>query len=516
MENATLTPRRQGPEVHTPAVGPLRLRLSWPGLAFAGLCGITLWIAIAYPTYPNYDSVYSLLWGRELLHGQHLSFEAYRAPTEHPLAIAFGAVLSLLGESGDRVMLISALLSFLALVAGLYRLGRVAFTPAIGVAAAAILCTRLDFPFLALRGYIDVTYLAFVVWAAALEYERPRTGYRVPILLAGAALMRPEAWLLAGLYLLWAAWPMRRAPEWRRLSILFVLAFVGTVVWVAVDYAVTGNPIYSLKHTSGLAEELGRTRSASEIPRLTLSYLRQLASPTVFLVGMAGLAVAFLAAPKRLVSPFALLAVGVGTFFMIGVAGLSVIDRYLLVASIMVMLFAGVAIAGWSLMVPGRLRQAAMVAGVAFVVLIAFKTNYRINRNNPFDELRFRGHAHAALVNILENPKVVAGLKCGPISTPTHKLIPETRWIADLPEDRVLARSDPQHSPVDKGALDSDGHKITSDLATAHGLALLVTTRKTLLSQAVVEDSDDARDNIAPAGFRRLAYNGTYAIYTSC
>src|SRR5918997_5649846 len=53
---------------------------------------------LLYPTYPNYDSVYSLIWGRELLALEPLSFEAYRAPTEHPLAIAVGAVLSLFGD----------------------------------------------------------------------------------------------------------------------------------------------------------------------------------------------------------------------------------------------------------------------------------------------------------------------------------------------------------------------------------------------------------------------------------
>ena len=49
---------------------------------------------LVYPTYPNYDSYYSLLWGREILHGDLPCFEAYRAPTEHPLAVLFGALLA--------------------------------------------------------------------------------------------------------------------------------------------------------------------------------------------------------------------------------------------------------------------------------------------------------------------------------------------------------------------------------------------------------------------------------------
>ena len=129
---------------------------------------------LVYPTYPNYDSYYSLLWGREILHLHLPTFDVYRAPTEHPLALAFGAALSLLGRNGDRVMVLATMASLVVLAMGMYRLGRAAFTPIIGLIAAALLLTRFDFPFLAARAYIDIPYLAFVVWAAALEVERPR------------------------------------------------------------------------------------------------------------------------------------------------------------------------------------------------------------------------------------------------------------------------------------------------------------------------------------------------------
>ncbi len=46
-----------------------------------------------FPTYPVYDSYYSLLWGRDLLHGHALVFDGFRYPTEHPLAIAAGALI---------------------------------------------------------------------------------------------------------------------------------------------------------------------------------------------------------------------------------------------------------------------------------------------------------------------------------------------------------------------------------------------------------------------------------------
>ena len=74
--------------------------------------------------------------------------------------------------------------------------GRVAFTPLIGAIAALLLLTRFDFAFLAARGYIDVPYMALVVWAAVMEATRPRRGWPVFLLLGLAGLLRPEAWIL--------------------------------------------------------------------------------------------------------------------------------------------------------------------------------------------------------------------------------------------------------------------------------------------------------------------------------
>src|SRR3954453_16226898 len=184
-------------------------------IVFALLCLGFLVGFFVFPTYPRYDSYYSLLWGRDGLQGQMPVFDAFRYPTEHPLSIVAGAVLSLFGQIGDRLWVLMILGTFLALIAGVYRLGRLAATPLVGAIAAALLLTRFDYAFLAARGYIDIPYMALVVWAAALEAGRPRRGTPVFLLLAGAGLLRPEAWLLAALYWCWMAW---RATSRARLG----------------------------------------------------------------------------------------------------------------------------------------------------------------------------------------------------------------------------------------------------------------------------------------------------------
>src|SRR3954464_13819 len=221
MESATLT--RPGASTGWAA----RLRaVPATGWAAAGLALVTVAALVGYlvyPTFPNYDSYYSLLWAREALHLDALSFDGYRTPTEHPLAILIGIPLVLLGKGGDRVLVFMTLASMVVLGAGLYRLGRLSFGPLVGAVAALLVCTRFDFPFLAVRGYIDIPYLALVVWAAALELGRPRRGLPVFLLLTAAALLRPEAWILIGLYWLWFAW---RAP-WRARIGYAALAAVG-------------------------------------------------------------------------------------------------------------------------------------------------------------------------------------------------------------------------------------------------------------------------------------------------
>src|SRR3954471_739151 len=342
MASVTLTRPRPGqPE----APARRRRHVPWPALALAGLIIGTVVGFFARPTFPNYDSYYSLLWGREVLHGTLPSFDAYRAPTEHPLAIAFGAVLALVGDDADRIMVGATLASFVVLAAGLYRLARASFTTVVGLIAGALLCTRFDFPFLAARAYIDIPYLAFVVWAAALETERPRRGTVVFVLLACAGLMRPEAWLLSGLYWLWcirpAPWPLRI-----RYSLLTGLP---PVIWTALDWWATGDPKFSLTHTSGLAEELGRTSGGlSAVPSTTVKFLKNLDKVPVFYAGILGVVIAVLLAPRRARMPLALLVIGLGTFVLVGLAGLSVIDRYLLVPSLLVMVFAGVSLGGWT------------------------------------------------------------------------------------------------------------------------------------------------------------------------
>src|SRR3954447_9649705 len=496
MESATLT--RAG----TVTGWAARLRaVPAAGWATAGLVLLTVAAVVAfvvYPTFPNYDSYYSMLWAREALHLEPLSFDGYRTPTEHPLAILIAVPLVLLGDGGDRVLVFLSIASMVALAAGMYRLGRLSFGPLVGFVAAALVCTRFDFPFLAVRGYIDIPYLALIVWAAALEVARPRRGLPVFLMLTAAALLRPEAWILIGLYWLWFAW---KAP-WRARIGYAALAAVGPVAWALLDWRVTGDPLFSLHHTGDTAEELGRASGLSAVPAATQNFLIRLDKLPVVLGGIAGAALGFWFAPRRSLMPAILFVSGVATFVAVAVAGLSVIERYLLVPSLAVMIFCGVALAGWTMLRRGsRLRLVWALGAAALVVFGAGYTLLRVNMAKFDSELRFRGDAHHALRALLAKPDVKAGIRCGAVSVPTHKLIPDVRWVADLGARRVVARSDPSSA---------------ARRASRRGVAIVVVGRGALARQVFVDTTVDPLVNIPPAGFHYVASSQYYAAYVRC
>jgi hypothetical protein len=507
MESATLTSPRPGHGffARLKAV-PERV---WARAGFALLCFGALIAYVVYPTYPNYDSAYALVWGREVVHGVAPSFDAYRAPTQHPLAVAAGALLSLLGGSvAPHAWLLLTVGAFCLLIAGVYRLGRAAFGPWVGLVAALLVMSRLDYAFLAARGYIDVPYLALIAWAAALETARWRRGGVVWVLLALAGLLRPEAWLLLAAYWVWCGWPLR--SDWRAhlgtLARTAGYAALAPVLWVAVDWIATGHPLFSLQHTSSLANDLQRTKPASQAPSFALHSLDGTLKWPVLLGAIAGVVLAWVFARRRAAILFALAASGLITFFAIAVAGLSVIDRYLAASALALLVFAGFAIAGFTVLHRAHPLRRAWIGAACVVALggAAFTATHLhpgyINR-----ELRTRRELRQELARDVSSPAFAAArARCGStIYVPNHKLIPDVRWILHADQDAVVARS----SLRDFGA-------------TARGVHVFVDGASMLTNSTygpfVPGSRDDARIQDPGPDLRVISRSPHFVTYASC
>lgn len=518
MQSVTLTRQRSA------QIWQLKLRAippaTWAKVGLLLLCTGALIGYLAVPTYPTYDSFYALLWGRDLLHGHLPDLRVYRGPTEHPLAIFFGMICSIFGEGGARLMVLGSIGSFVAVVAGMYRVGRICFGPVVGTFAALLMLSRFFDENLAAQGYLDISYVALVVWALALEVGRPRRGTLVFVLLAAAGLLRPDAWVLSGAYWLWCAWPdlknflRGKRPERARVSRLVgyaLLAILAPVVWFGFDAIVTGNPLYSLNSTAGLAQELERTQGLSSVIASTWTYGVRIDKLPVILGALCGAGLAIWLVPKRVGLVLAVFVLQLFVFVAEGAVGASVIDRYLMGAAAVALLFCAMAIGGWSLLQRGSwLRRLWMALAAALVLYGTYSAATTLSLSSLSNTLVYHEDFHKGLQQALDDPRVKSELKrCPLLSLPNNKLIPDARWILDtVGQKNILARSQAR-SDAAHGSPELE-HRIQKGSVAVYPLGPAV------FYEAIVDVGDDPRDEIPLAGFTRIYTSHYYAVYANC
>jgi hypothetical protein len=280
--------------------------------------------AIYRPSFVNYDAQWALLWARDAWNGFLPEYTADFAPTPHPLATAVSSLALPFGGEADIAILWLTLLAFGALVYLTYRLGAQLFNPWVGAVAALVVISRPVLLRDTLIGYQDLPFAALVVGAVLLEAQRHRRGMPVLVLLALAGLLRPEAWVLSGLYWLYL-WPAATTRDRARTAALAVSA---PLIWAGTDWIVTGDPLHSLHGTAALAEEADRRRSPDDVPFWTAQYFGFALREPVLLGIPIGLAFAWAHARRRAALPLVAVGAMIAVFAAGPLFGLPLIRRY--------------------------------------------------------------------------------------------------------------------------------------------------------------------------------------------
>jgi hypothetical protein len=387
--------------------------------------------ALAPDGHLGYDTTYQLVWARDLTDGLTPQYDVRLAPTPHPLQILAGMPAALLGQGGDEAMRLLGLLSFGFLAVGLARLGTLLFSVWVGLLAAAVALTRPHLAELAQLGDAAVPAAALIIWAAVLELRRPPARVGAMALLAAAGLLRPEAWVAAGAYLLWAA----RGAERRTVAVLAGLAAAGPVLWMLSDLAVTGDPLWSLHHTRdgtvALDRPTGLREGIEQVPR----HLNFLVGPAALVAGALGFAGGLVAARRRMLGPAIAMVLGGAGFLVLAVAGLSLQPRYLAPVAAGVVLCAAVAALGWTALEPhdrhrsrwraaGWAALAFLVAGLPFDLAEYASVRAELEDDGPALEELARGPAQPLLTG------------CRPVAVPTIRPIPYLAfWSGARPAD---------------------------------------------------------------------------------
>jgi hypothetical protein len=366
------------------------------------------------PWYMNYDARYSLLWASDVFNGFKPEYKADFAPTPHPLQTLASAPALLLGDNGDLLMTWVVLICFGVLAWLVFRLGSELFSPWVGAVTALVVITRPLLERDAALAYQDIPFAMLVVLAVLLEARRPRRGLPVLAVLAVAGLLRPEAWVLGGLYWLWL-WPVL---ETRRRALYAVLVAAAPVIWSMTDLIVTGDPLHSLHGTADLAIANDRRRTLDQVPLWTAKYLGSTLREAPLIGLVIGLAFAWRHRRRQAVLPLAVVGAMLLVFAVGPIFGLPLIGRYVRTPAILLALFYGLAVAGWTRLPKGRERTAWLAAGVVALALSAVFLPGQLSRiDNNRDRLQRDGLLYDDLKSVARAPRVKAAFAaCAPMS----------------------------------------------------------------------------------------------------
>jgi hypothetical protein len=461
-----------------------------PDALAAGLIGLAIfaWFGRAFL---NYDTFYSLVWGSDLAHGRTPDYRVPVAPTPHPLAMVVGIPASLFGNGGEGVMLGIVLLGLGFLVVGIFRLGQELFSWPVGLLAALIVVTRQPFLNYGIRGYVDLVVIALVVWAVLLEARRPQRGWPVLVLLGFAGLLRPEAWLYAGAYWLWL-FPWVDGRERLRLLVLVVAP---PLLWGFSDLAIAHDFLWSLHGTHDLASELGRKTGIVNVPKAAPRRLGEIVRLPELIAGVVGFVFGLLWARRRVALPAAVGLLNGLAFCLFGIAGLSLLARYLFLAGAILAFFAAVACLGWLELRPGDPGRALWraVGLVALAVIVVFFPLQQVHRLTALrTDIRNRDRVQADLRQLADSSKPVLR-SCRPVFVPNHRPVPLLAYWADIRPTQILTRA--------PSGADSRGALVLPANAEVQKLSILDPHEPRPLQLS------------APPGYRLVSRNRSWLLY---
>jgi hypothetical protein len=503
---------------------PSRLS-SWTGSA-AWVAAVTAALLLVFPVgFPNYDTIYALVWGRELAHGVSPDIGSALPPTPHPLTELLGLVTTPLGNGAITVTMVIAYASLGLIGFYVYRLGAIWFDRWVGAIAAAIVLTRAPFLSNGLRAYIDLPYIALCLAALLIEAKRPRAGWPVLALLALAGLLRPEAWLFAGVYWLYLALELDRNRlmgrkyaymegnrpiikifgwelRWRgersggALVWLAVLAAAGPLLWVLFDAITAGDPLYSWTGTKETVETLERQTGPVDLVLYGPRRLGEVLQWPGMIGAFGGIALGLAFLRRRSALGVVAVVLALGAFALLACGGLAILPRYTMLAAAVLAIFVGVALLGWRLLEPGHpwRRRWQVFAGLVALMFLAWLPNQWDLDSRVDTDLTNQARIEADLSDLVD-----AGAfepLCGPIAVPNHRAIPRLAFGLDIKPTQIVSASEEE--------IPGRGYFV----AAANDF---------VIHNFILDPNDPTSFSLdVPPGFKPVAENESWRVYRRC
>jgi hypothetical protein len=485
----------------------------------AWVAAVAALLLLLFPVgFPNYDTIYALVWGHELAHGAGPDYGAALPPTPHPLADLLGLAATPLGNGAITVTMIVAYASLGLIGYLVYRLGSLWFDRWIGAVAAVIVLTRAPYLSNGLRAYIDLPFIALCLGALTLEARRPRAGWPVLALLVPAGLLRPEAWLFSLVYLAYLAFPMLRHRDWtmrmpreradtqsaeptgkalvRAWSVLIFLAIAAPLLWVLFDAITTGEPLYSWTGTKETVSTLDRHTGPVDLVLWGPRALGEVLQWPGIVGAAGGLALGFAFLRRRSALGIAATALALGAFALLGLGGLAIIARYTMLSAALLAIFAALALLGWRLLErdhPWRRRWQAFAVLIAAMFVVWGPNQWDLD-SQVHTDLSNQGRIESDLTDLVDEGAFDP--LCGKIAVPNHRAVPRLAFGLEVEPTQIVSASEegtPSHGYFVKPA------------------------SQFVIHNFILDPNDPTDFHVhPPAGFSKVAENESWVIYRRC
>jgi len=469
--------------------------------------------------FANYDTLYALVWGQQLSRGESPQYAVPIAPTPHPLMEVLGTLAGPLGAHAAAT--IAVWVGYLALSACgylMFRLGSRLFNWPVGALAALILLTRTPIVSYGSRAYIDLPFLAFMLAAMLVESRRRRAGGTVLWLLALAGLLRPEAWVFAGLYWLYLAIPgrlvidrgarrVRRVPAGEpaardhrsptELARLALLVAAAPLLWLLSDLLVTGNGLWSLTHTKATAETLDRVTGIRNVPEYIPRRIGEVVRPVELAGAALGGVLSLMWMRQRAAIPAVVGVVAVLVFAALASFGLPIDTRYAFLAAAILCLFCAVGVFGWLLLPPdtsGR-RGWALAGGTILLGLIVSIPSQRRSIDTQLRSLARQERIQNSLLDLVRDGAI--STRCGPVGVPNHAPIPLLALYLKTTPGRVVS-----------------AHSATEEIR--HGVYVEAANQEVRRDYILDPHEPKPARPVVPSGFRATGGNASWIVYERC
>ncbi len=491
----------------------------------AWVAGVTAVLLLLFPYgFPNYDTIYALVWGRELAHGESPDYGAALPPTPHPLTELWGLATTPLGDGMITLTMIGAYVSLGLIGYFVYRLGAIWFDRWIGAAAALIVLTRAPFLSNGLRAYIDLPYIALCLAALLVEAKRPRAGWPVLALLALAGLLRPEAWLFAVVYLLYLSLDPERSEKREKESLeltdtqsaglirpalvrardsfslppawLVLLALAGPLLWAAFDWITTGSPTYSWTGTKETVETLERQTGPVDLILYGPRRLGEVLQWPGMVGALGGVALGLAFLRRRSSLGVAAAALALLAFAILACGGLAILPRYTMLAAAILAIFAGVGLLGWRLLEPGHpwRRRWQVFGGLVLLMFLVWLPNQWDLDSRVDTDLTNQARIEGDLTDLVDSGAFEP--LCGKVAVPNHRAVPRLAFGLDVEPTQIVSASEEE--------VPRRGY--------------FVAPASPFVIHNFILDPNDPTDPSFPApdGFTEVAANDSWIVYRRC